>query len=253
MSPRLLLLVSLGFSLAFNIVWACSRGVATAGGVLSVAAAAACTLIVPAGLHLWPQIPAPTWSLRALRAVVMTGICVSAAITSFSHSVEVLVAAGWTDLTAWSVTGGAELLVALSTMALRTDHPTPAARTVAAHLTAQAHHPGRKTTPAASSTPPAPTARTVASQGGGESGSATPPHSHSATPPPTSPAPAVATPGDDLVREAVVWAQEEAGEDGVTPGWRRILREFPDLTEHRAKTAAAQARPDHPTHLRRVQ
>lgn len=125
MSPRLLLGGALGFTLIFNVVWACADGVETPQDVLSVMAAAICTLIVPAALHLWPQVPAPTRTLRALRAVVMLGICASAAITSFSHSVDVLLVAGWTDLTAWSVTGGAELLVALSTMALRQDETAP--------------------------------------------------------------------------------------------------------------------------------
>lgn len=129
MSPRLLLATALGFTLVFNVVWASIGGVTTPEGVLSVAAAAGCTLIVPAALHLWPQVPAPTWWLRSIRAVVMTGICVSAAITSFSHSVDVLLSAGWTDLTAWSVTGGAELLVALSTMALRKDVPRASSQT----------------------------------------------------------------------------------------------------------------------------
>lgn len=113
MSPLVLLIGSLGFSLAFNIAWAWG------GPVLSVVAAAACTLIVPAGLHLWPMIPANSWSVRALRALVMTGICAAAAYTSFSHAVSVLLAAEWTEMAAWSVTGGAELLVALSTMAVR--------------------------------------------------------------------------------------------------------------------------------------
>lgn len=112
MTPLVLLLGSLGFSLAFNIVWAWGTH------PLSVLAAAACTLVVPAGLHLWPQIPAGTRWRRFWRGLVMLGICVAAAVTSFAHAVSVLVAAGWTDWTAWSVTGGVELLVALSTMAL---------------------------------------------------------------------------------------------------------------------------------------
>lgn len=121
MSPRVLLVGSLAFTLAFNVAWAWGSG------VLSVVAAAVCTLIVPAGLHLWPQVPAVTWLRRLLRAVVMSGICVAATVTSFSHSVTVLLASGWTPPTAWSVTGGAELLVALSTMAaMRTDTPTAA-------------------------------------------------------------------------------------------------------------------------------
>lgn len=115
MSPRWLLVSSLGFTLLFNIAWAWGTG------WLSIVAAAVCTLIVPAALHLWPMVPAEGWFRRGLRALVMTGICVTAAITSFSHSVDVLIGAGWTELTAWAVTGGAELLVALSTMALRTD------------------------------------------------------------------------------------------------------------------------------------
>lgn len=124
MTPLLLLLGSLAFSLAFNVAWAWG------GAVLSVIAAAACTLIVPAGLHLWPQIPASSWELRALRALVMTGICTAAAVSSFSHAVSVLLASGWTEFTAWSVTGGAELLVALSTMALRTPVQERAAEAV---------------------------------------------------------------------------------------------------------------------------
>lgn len=108
----MLLIAALMYTLVFNVAWAWGTG------WLSVGAAAACTLIVPAGLHLWPTIPAETKARRALRALVMTGVCASAIITSFSHSVSVLLAAGWTEFTAWSVTGGAELLVALSTMAL---------------------------------------------------------------------------------------------------------------------------------------
>lgn len=117
MSPLVLLLGSLAFSFAFNVAWAWG------GPLLSVVAAAACTLIVPAALHLWPQVPAHTWARRAARAIVMTGICAAAAITSFQHAVAVLSAAGWTDLAAWSVTGGAELLTTLSTMALRAPAP----------------------------------------------------------------------------------------------------------------------------------
>lgn len=242
MSPRLLLGGALGFTLVFNVVWACADGVDTPQRVLSVAAAAVCTLIVPAGLHLWPKVPAPTLPLRILRAVVMVGICASAAITSFSHSVEVLLVAGWTDLTAWSVTGGAELLVALSTMALRTDHTTPATSPVLTVADA-AHHLTVRTapdelTPTAEPVPP-------------PTGIAPPPEP--AAPPPTTPPAHTASHGDDLLREAVVWAREEAGDDGDTPGWRRIVREFPQLSEHRAKNAAREARTTHPGYLRSVQ
>lgn len=120
MSPLVLLLGSLAFSLAFNVAWAWGTT------PLSVIAAAACTLIVPAALHLWPQIPANTWLVRAVRALVMTGICAAAAITSFLHAVDVLLANHWSPLAAWSVTGGAELLTTLSTMALGSQSPTRA-------------------------------------------------------------------------------------------------------------------------------
>lgn len=111
-SARLFLGASLVFTLAFNVAWAWHTT------WLSIIAAAVCTLIVPAGLTLWPQVPAETILRRIIRAIVMTGVCAAAIITSFSHSVSVLLAAGWTDWTACSVTGGAELLVALSTMAV---------------------------------------------------------------------------------------------------------------------------------------
>lgn len=104
---------SLLFSLAFNMRWAWGSE------FLSVLAAAACTLIVPGGIHLWPGIRVVTWWHRALRFFLLGGICATAAVTSFSHSVSVLIGAGWSEFTAWSVTGGAELLVALSTMAVR--------------------------------------------------------------------------------------------------------------------------------------
>lgn len=126
-----MLLGSLAFSLAFNMSWAWG------GSPLSVIAAAACTLIVPAGLHLWPLVPAANWKVRALRAVVMSGICTAAAVVSFLHAVDVLLANGWTPLTAWAVTGGAELLVALSTMALR----QPAEHTEQAPVQAQEQTP----------------------------------------------------------------------------------------------------------------
>lgn len=112
MSARLFLAGSLAFTLLFNVAWAWPTT------WLSIIAAAVCTLIVPAGLTLWSQVPAETMLRRVVRALVMTGVCAAAIITSFSHSVSVLLAAGWTDWTAWSVTGGAELLVALSTMAV---------------------------------------------------------------------------------------------------------------------------------------
>lgn len=128
MSPLVLLLGSLAFSLAFNVAWAWGTH------PLSVVAAAACTLIVPAALHLWHQVPAHTWPRRAVRALVMTGICTAAAITSFQHAVEVLSAAGWTDLAAWSVTGGAELLTTLSTMALRAPTPDRPAKVRTRHV-----------------------------------------------------------------------------------------------------------------------
>lgn len=120
MTALFLLLGSLGFSLAFNMAWAWG------GSFLSVAAAVACTLIVPAGLHLWPLIPAEHWFIKAGRALVMTGICSAAAITSFNHAVAVLMLQHWSDVSAASVTGGLECLVALSTMAVRTGAPTPA-------------------------------------------------------------------------------------------------------------------------------
>jgi hypothetical protein len=56
----------------------------------------------------------------------MSGICTAAAVVSFLHAVDVLFANGWTPITAWAVTGGAELLVALSTMALRQPAQTAA-------------------------------------------------------------------------------------------------------------------------------
>lgn len=112
MTARLFLAGSLAFTLLFNVAWAWPTT------WLSIVAAAVCTLIVPAGLTLWSQVPAETMPRRVVRALVMTGVCAAAIITSFSHSVSVLLAAGWTDWTAWSVTGGAELLVALSTMAV---------------------------------------------------------------------------------------------------------------------------------------
>lgn len=127
MSPLVLLLGSLTYSLAFNVAWAWGSS------PLSVGAAAACTLIVPAGLHLWNQVPANTKLVELVRALVMTGICLAASITSFQHAVAVLLDNHWTDLAAWSVTGGAELLTALSTMALRSPaQPVkkPAAKTV---------------------------------------------------------------------------------------------------------------------------
>lgn len=120
MTAFFLLLGSLGFSLAFNMAWAWG------GSFLSVAAAVACTLIVPAGLHLWPLIPAEHWFIKGVRALVMTGICSAAAITSFNHAVSVLMLQHWSDVSAASVTGGLECLVALSTMAVRTAAPTPA-------------------------------------------------------------------------------------------------------------------------------
>lgn len=119
MTALFLLLGSLGFSLAFNMAWAWG------GSFLSVAAAVACTLIVPAGLHLWPLIPAEHWFIKGVRALVMTGICSAAAITSFNHAVSVLMLQHWSDVSAASVTGGLECLVALSTMAVRTAAPTP--------------------------------------------------------------------------------------------------------------------------------
>lgn len=118
MSPLVLLLGSLAYSLAFNVAWAWGSS------PLSVGAAAACTLIVPAALHLWPMVPATNAWVRMIRALVMTGICAAAAITSFQHAVAVLLDNHWTELAAWSVTGGAELLTTLSTMALRAPAPT---------------------------------------------------------------------------------------------------------------------------------
>lgn len=118
MTPRHFLIGTLAFTLAYNVAWA----LGPTGWVLtllSVVAAAVCTLIVPAALHLWPQVHASGWFARALRAVVFGGIAAAATVTSFSHSVGILLAAGWTQWTAYAVTGGAELLVVLSTMALR--------------------------------------------------------------------------------------------------------------------------------------
>lgn len=119
MSPRVLLSGSLAFSMLFNLVWATRAGVHTPADLLSIGAAVACTLIVPAGLGLWPQIPAKGFWARAFRALLMLGISAAAAITSFAHSVEVLIGTGWSYWTAAAVTAGIELLVALSTMALR--------------------------------------------------------------------------------------------------------------------------------------
>lgn len=119
MSPRVLLGGSLAFSMLFNLVWATRNGVHTPADLLSIGAAVACTLIVPAGLGLWPQIPAAGFWARLFRAFLMLGISAAAAITSFAHSVEVLTGTGWSWWTAAAVTAGIELLVALSTMALR--------------------------------------------------------------------------------------------------------------------------------------
>lgn len=119
MSPRILLAGSLAFSLLFNLVWATRSGVQNPADWLSIGAAVACTLIVPAGLGLWPQIPAKGFWARAFRALLMLGISAAAAVTSFSHSVDVLLSAYWSWWTAGAVTAGIELLVALSTMALR--------------------------------------------------------------------------------------------------------------------------------------
>lgn len=61
--------------------------------------------------------------------------------------------------------------------------------------------------------------------------------------------PAPADAGDDD-RDPAEWARHEGHRTGVIPGWRLIQREFPHLTESRARTAARDAKTTAP--LRRV-
>jgi hypothetical protein len=56
-----------------------------------MAAGVFATALVPVGMHLWPHVPAGTSWSKALRVVVMSYICLAAAVVNLVHAVWLLV------------------------------------------------------------------------------------------------------------------------------------------------------------------
>lgn len=152
--PLVVLIVGFTFSAAANIVWSWPGGfIRIAGGLLA-------SLALPGAIHLWPRIPtAGTWHLPALpgstgwrhsdrdiplmrivRAVVMTGIAVLAAATTFVHASALLIAHGEHPWLAYAYPVITELVVVMGALAHQAGDPPARHR---AKRPASAHDAGR--------------------------------------------------------------------------------------------------------------
>ena len=84
LSPTIALAVGALGSGAANVAWTWELGpVRIVGGLFA-------TALVPISLHLWPQVPVTGKATRVVRALVMTYICLAAAIVNLAHAVQVL-------------------------------------------------------------------------------------------------------------------------------------------------------------------
>lgn len=238
--PRAVALLSLALGLAIavtaNVAYAIPRGPVVIGVGLVA------PLVLPVVLYLRTVFDVDGWRQWMSREAATLAVAGPAVAVSYWHTFALVLGAGEPLVLALLVPLSSDGLAGMATLALHRLRTAPVAAPVRTVADA-AHHLTAHTAPAGQ--PPAPGGNTDLP---------------AVSPPPTPPAPPRTTPpdhttphGDDLLREAVVWAREEAGDDGDTPGWRRIVREFPDLSEHRAKNAAREARTTHPGYLRSVQ
>lgn len=83
-SPNLALAVGALGSGAANVAWTLEHG------PVRVVAGLFATALVPIALHLWPLVPITGRVTRIVRALVMTYICLAAAVVNLSHSVLLL-------------------------------------------------------------------------------------------------------------------------------------------------------------------
>jgi hypothetical protein len=65
---------------AANVAWTYELG------PVRIAAGLFATALVPISLHLWPRVPVTGGWTRAIRAIVMTYICLAAAVVNLAHS-----------------------------------------------------------------------------------------------------------------------------------------------------------------------
>lgn len=83
-SSTLALAVGVLGSGAANVAWTWELG------PVRVVAGLFATALVPISLHLWPRVPVTGKPTRAIRAVVMTYICLAAALVNLAHSAQLL-------------------------------------------------------------------------------------------------------------------------------------------------------------------
>ena len=79
-SPTVALAVGIAGSGAANVAWTYELG------PVRIAAGLFATALVPISLHLWPRVPVTGGWTRAIRAIVMTYICLAAAVVNLAHS-----------------------------------------------------------------------------------------------------------------------------------------------------------------------
>lgn len=83
-SSTLALAVGVLGSAAANVAWTYQLG------PVRVAAGLFATALVPVSLHLWPHVAVTGWFTRVIRALVMTYICLAAAVVNLAHSALLL-------------------------------------------------------------------------------------------------------------------------------------------------------------------
>lgn len=118
--PLVVLAVGFTFSAAANVAWSWNGGpIRVLGGLLA-------SLALPGAIHMWPRIPVHgtvtwrgrDWPLRrAVRAVVMTLIATLAAVTTFAHASQLLIAHGEHPALAMAYPVITELVVVMAALA----------------------------------------------------------------------------------------------------------------------------------------
>lgn len=111
--PLLVLGVGFSFSLAANLLWCWP------GGLVRILGGALASVALPAAVHMWPHVPVTGKASAALRVLVMAGIAGLAAVTTFAHAANLLIAHGEDPRLACAYPVMTELLVVFAVLARR--------------------------------------------------------------------------------------------------------------------------------------